>query len=47
MHEKNECLHTAGMSAYGRDYKLLSKDILWAAIDRIIGDWVDYSLSDK
>ena len=45
MHEKEECEHTGGMSAYGRDFKLLSGKILQSLVDRIIGNWVDVSLN--
>ena len=38
MHEKNECLKTGSMSAYGRGFKLLSKKFAQASVDRIIGN---------
>lgn len=47
MHENNECLHSGGMSAYGRDFKLLSGKIMQYATDSIIGNWVHYSLGQK
>lgn len=45
MHEHNECMHTGSMSAYGRDFKLLSGKILQSLVDDIIGNWIDVSLS--
>jgi len=45
MHEHNECMHSGGMSAYGRDFKLLSGKILQSLVDRIIGNWIHISLS--
>jgi len=44
-HEKYECRKTGGMSAYGSDYKLLSKELPKALVDLIIGDWVQASIT--
>jgi len=45
MHEANECMHSGGMTAYGRDFKLLSGKILQSLVDRIIGNWVHVSIN--
>ena len=39
-HEKNECMHTGGMSAYGMDFKIFSKKIGTAFTDWVIQEWV-------
>ena len=47
MHENNECMHSAGMSAYGRDFKLFSGNIMQSVVDRIIGNWIHVSLNES
>ena len=44
-HENHECNMTANMSAYGSDFKILSKDFGTAMVDRILGNWVKYSIN--
>jgi len=41
MHENNHCQQTGEMSSYGQDFKLLSKKFPQAAVDKIVGNWVD------
>ena len=40
-HENHECNKTGNISAYGKDFKILSKGIAFALVDKIIGDWID------
>ena len=47
MHEKNLCNKTGAMSSFGEDFKLLSKDFPHAAVDRIIGNWIDVTKMSK
>ena len=44
MHEKNECMLTGGMSAYGMDFKIFSKKIGTAFTDWVIQEWIDISM---
>ena len=46
-HEKHECKKTGALTAYGRDYKFLSKNGPRALVDWIIGDWIDVSLTQE
>lgn len=43
MHELHHCEKTGEMSAYGEDFKLLSKRLPQALVDKIIGNWIDLS----
>lgn len=43
-HQNFECNKTGGLSAYGLDYKMLSKKLPMYLVDRIISNWVDYSI---
>ena len=43
-HEKNECMLTGGMSAYGMDFKILSKKIGNAFVDYVMQEWINISL---
>ena len=42
-HEHNECTGSGGLSAFGTDFSMLSKNIAKAIVDWIVGEWVDYS----
>ena len=42
-HEQNKCRQDGGMSAYGTDFKMFSKQIGNALTDHIIDNWVTYS----
>ena len=46
-HENHECNQTGGLSAYGTDYKFLSKDLPGAIVDWIIGDWIDATITQQ
>jgi len=43
MHELHHCEKTGEMSAYGEEFKLLSKRLPQALVDKIIGNWIDLS----
>lgn len=45
-HELHKCKEDGGMSAYGTNFKFLSKNIGNALVDHVIDNWVTYSFHE-